>query len=154
MCRVHGENPHTIKVLNTLFPAHTWEKYHVAGISAVILLEALLKLLNRLLKIKLMFQACQQSHLKSAYREFYGRYNDLNLQIHASLHVGWMLCDVFNTRANLPYWFHLVIMELLLPMNILVHLMFPGSTFALSSILYSLLDFWNWFHFYNHNGFR
>ena len=50
---------------------------------------------GKLLTNKLMVQGFQQSRLKSAFRKFYGRYNDLVRQYNLAL--GQMLSDVFHT---------------------------------------------------------
>ena len=50
---------------------------------------------GKLLTNKLMVQGFQQSRLKSAFRKFYGRYNDLVRQYNIAL--GQMLSDMFHT---------------------------------------------------------
>jgi hypothetical protein len=50
---------------------------------------------GKLLAKKLMLQGCRESHLKSSFREFYGRYGDLVCDCRLSL--AHVLDDLFHT---------------------------------------------------------
>jgi hypothetical protein len=60
--------------------------------------------LGRLLTDKLMLQGFLQSRLMSAFRKFYGRYN--NLLDNYKLSLSHMLSDIFYTNIDRPYFAH------------------------------------------------